>query len=118
MNIISAENFAFLFVSISIIGGFVAIANVIYFQIRYQKRVDAIVHGERYIDGGWVFNSTRLMMYAHYCLFTGRRQRDGVVEKIKLTPGIIKFHLVLHWFLVVVGGLFGVLGCLIIKFYL
>ena len=114
----SASGFTFVTIAIFLVCGLLAIVNVIYFQIRYQKKVDAIIHGDNYIDGGWVFNSTRLMMYAHYCLFPGRAEKAGLGKQVSEIPKIIKCHLVLHWVLVLVSGFFLVVGSVMIDFYL
>ena len=74
--------------------------NTIYFQIRFQKKTDQAIHGENYVDGGWLFNANRMMMYAHYCLFSARAKRAGVYEQVTQLPREIKFHLILHWVIV------------------
>ncbi len=79
--------------------------NVAYFQIRYQKKVDQLLHGDRYIDGGWMYNSHRMMMYAHYCIFKKRAERAGILEKVLAIPAVVKLHLVLHWSVVIALGL-------------
>lgn len=85
--------------------GVIMLINVAYFQIRYQKRVDQLLHGDRYIDGGWIFNSHRMMMYAHYCLFKKRAEKAGLLEKVLTIPTVVKLHLVFHWGAVILLGL-------------
>jgi len=82
---------------------FTSLVNVIYFQLRFQRKVDRIILGSNYIDGGWIFNSTRLMMYAHYCLFPSRAARAGVSNQVRMIPHTIRLHLILHWGLVITG---------------
>ncbi len=118
MRVNEAEFFLLLTFFIFLVCGVAAIVNVIYFQIRYQKKVDTIIQGDRYIDGGWMFNSTRLMMYAHYCLFPRRALRAGISDRVDSIPRVIKFHLVLHWFLVIVTCFLGGVGYLIVEFVL
>jgi len=118
MNASSLENFTLIIGFTFAIFGTMAIANVIYFQNRYQKKVDTIIQGDRYIDGGWIFNSTRLMMYAHYCLFPRRARRAGISKQVESIPKVIKLHLILHWFLVIVGGFLLIAGSLIVELFL
>jgi len=99
------EDFLYICGNIFFILTIVAILNAVYFQIRYQKKADTIISGDNYIDGGWIFNSTRLMMYAHYCLFPARAERAGVKDRVAKLPSMLKFHLILHWCLVILGSL-------------
>lgn len=85
--------------------GILMLANVVYFQIRYQKKTDYLFNDDNYIDGGWIYNSMRMMMYAHYCLFHRRARRAGVLERVRRIPSVIKFHLYFHWFSVIVVSL-------------
>ena len=98
--------------------GFTVILNAVYFQIRYQKRVGQLLHGDDYIDGGWIFNSQRMMMYAHYCLFEKRAKRAGLYDQVQAIPGVIKGHLLLHWVLVILGGFLMLLLWLFDHFYM
>jgi hypothetical protein len=66
--------------------GVLVIVNAIYFQVLYQKKVDQLIHGDDYIDGGWLFNSTRMMMYAHYCLFNRRAKKSGLKILLQIFP--------------------------------
>ncbi len=84
--------------------GFTVILNAIYFQVRFQRTVDQLLHGDNYIDGGWIFNSQRMMMYAHYCLFERRARRAGLYDRVQAMPRVLKGHLLLHWVLVLLGG--------------
>ena len=84
--------------------GILVIVNAIYFQVRYQKQVDQLIHGDDYIDGGWLFNSTRMMMYAHYCLFNKRARKAGVEDSVAGIPVIVKWHLIFHWGAVIIGS--------------
>ena len=101
-----------------IVIGITVILNAIYFQIRYQKRLDQLLHGDDYIDGGWIFNSQRMMMYAHYCLFEKRARRAGLYDQVQAIPGVIKGHLLLHWVLVILGGFLMLLLWLFDYFYM
>ena len=82
--------------------GFLMLLNAIYFQIKYQKRVDQTLDGENYIDGGGIFNASRMMIHAHYCLFQKRAERDGVIKQMSLIPLVVKMHLIFHWLAVIV----------------
>lgn len=98
--------------------GFLMLSNAIYFQMRYQKKADQLLHGDNYIDGGWVFNSHRMMMYAHYCLFHKRAARDQVLEQVLNMPKAMKFHLILHWGTVTLVGLTLIIGFVINYFFI
>ncbi len=84
--------------------------NAVYFHCRYQKKLDQQIMGDDYIDGGMLYNLTRLMLYAHYCLFSNRAKRAGVDEIIRDLPTKLKAHLIFHWFSVL-------FGCLILIIY-
>ena len=88
--------------------GLVVFFHTIYFQIRYQKKVDKLINGDNYIDGGWIFNTSRMMIYAHYCLFPKRASRAGVTEAIQNMPAIIRWHLIGHWGVVISACLLAV----------
>lgn len=97
---------------------FVMIGNVVYFQIRFQRSADRLIHGGNVIDGGWLYNSQRMMMYAHYCLFKKRAVKAKVYTQVKQLPQNIKFHLLLHWGMVMLSGLLLVLLSLMDYIYL
>ncbi len=84
--------------------GVLVMVNAIYFQILYQKKIDQLIRGDDYIDGGWLFNSTRMMMYAHYCLFNKRAKKAGVEDSIASIPVVVKCHLIFHWSGVIIGS--------------
>jgi len=112
----SIENASLLFFILFLLSGLVLVSNAFYFQLRFQERVDRIINGGNYIGGGWLFNASRLMMYAHYSLFPGRAARDGKGEQIKMLSPAIKFHLILHWVSVVAVCLFLAIGIGLDKF--
>ncbi|BFM06492.1 hypothetical protein [Halioxenophilus aromaticivorans] len=91
----------FYFSLITVALGGLEFLHTIYFQVRYQKKVDVLINGDNYIDGGWIFNASRMMMYAHYCLFPKRAERAGVEKAIHQIPVAIKWHLIVHWVAVI-----------------
>lgn len=115
---IVSEDFFFFAVMVLLAIGLILLVNVVYFQVMYQRKVDRAIHGDECIDGSWIFNSTRMMVYAHYCLFSARAIKAGVAGKIVTIPFVIKAHLVLHWLLVIGGSLLMVVLILLDHFYL
>lgn len=105
MSVSQYQDFSLYIFYVFILAGFLVILNAIYFQIRYQKKTDQLFHGENYIDGGWLFNSQRMMMYAHFCLFDKRAKRAGVFDQVQKMPPVIRFHLLAHWIMAIFGGL-------------
>ncbi len=109
--IMSHGEVVFLLLMLSVfVLGFLMLLNAIYFQIRYQRMVDRTLHGENYIDGGGVFNASRMMIYAHYCLFPKRAERDGVVDQMGQIPLVVKVHLIFHWLAVIMVCLLAAVG--------
>ena len=93
---------------ITITLGVLVLLHTIYFQIRYQEKVDKLIHGDNYLDGGWIFNASRMMIYAHYCLFPKRAKRAGVTAAIHRMPSVIRWHLIMHWAVVILVGFLAV----------
>ncbi|PXF64223.1 hypothetical protein [Kangiella spongicola] len=84
---------------------FLLIINAIYFYFRYQKSMEKELLGDDYSSGGFLYDSTRLMMYGHYILFPKRAKKAGVYEFFKNIPFKVKTHLLIHWFGLIIGGI-------------
>lgn len=102
---------------VAILAGLASILNAIFFQFKYQKLIDQQFHGDNYIDGGWLFNSTRMLMYAHYCLFPARAQKDRVSHHVDSLSLKIKLHLIFNWIATLCAVCFGFLAGGIVKWY-
>ncbi len=83
--------------------------NAIHFYLKHYESIAKQVDGA-YIDMGFLFSASRLMLWAHYCLFPKRAERANVHEIFSRLPKTIRMQLLFHWFGVLVGCLLFFIG--------
>lgn len=99
------RSIVFFLLSMSFI--FLAIAHGIYFNFRYQKKLDKLLMGEKHHDGGFLYNYIfRMNLYGTACIFPSfaRFIPNINAEDFKNIPKSFKKHLIINEVLLIFLG--------------
>ncbi|KEQ19358.1 hypothetical protein [Endozoicomonas numazuensis] len=91
--------------------------NAIHFYKKYYKQLSESIDGA-FFDSGFLFASSRFMLWGHYCLFPKRAERANVYSIFEALPKSARLQLKLHWFGILSICLLGAGGGIMSKYFL